>query len=369
MSKPALTKTAKHKAFVTINLEDMQPGEGGRLETWHPVLIAGKYEKRHLFGAYKFAIEPKTLNEMVNTMTEDRERYGEDAAEIPVDYNHAFGVSKDVEANGAAAWIDDLKVEDGRLLAHFVWNEDGAARVQGKKYKRFSAEFSFAWADETGVEYNKARLHAVTLTNRPFLKALGNVGLTEETQACTIYFSETPENINQEQGEQMNLEELTGKVEKLSAENETLKTELEKAKASALTDEDRALFEDLKAKAKDNEAKAARLDAEDKAKALFEEGKIYKSEIEFYTDLALANPEIYEKRVEKLEKVVPLDERQGNSDSTGADAPTGADVSEQFSVAVKAAMDEHKCSRDKAESIVAEKNPELFNAWVSQVSG
>ena len=70
-----------------------------------------------------------------------------------------------------------------------------------------------------------------------------------------------------------------------------------------------------------------------------------------------------------LQKVVPLDDRQGSGDGSGEHAPPAKNISEQFNQEIKATMKAHECSRDKAEVILAQEKPDLFKKWVESYTG
>ena len=89
-----------------------------------------------------------------------RERAG--ATDLSIDYEHQSHLA-DGEAP-AAAWIKEIKVEDGFIRGRVDWTENAAARIRAREYRYLSPTFLFDAA--TGA------VRAVTgagLTNNPAL--------------------------------------------------------------------------------------------------------------------------------------------------------------------------------------------------------
>jgi phage I-like protein len=94
---------------------------------------------------------------------------------VPIDLDHSFAEGGTSEAVG---WIKQLFVEGDKLMARAEWTDEGASLIAAGKFRLFSPEFSTNWTDEQG----KARgftLLAGGITNRPFLKGLAPVALSE----------------------------------------------------------------------------------------------------------------------------------------------------------------------------------------------
>jgi hypothetical protein len=99
-----------------------------------------------------------------------------------IDYDHDYRNSK------AAGWCEQLKVsEDGETLLGLVdWSKCGSESIEGNEYRYTSIEFSPAFYtrkmidEDTMLEEDHGfTLFACTLTNRPFVKGMEKVTLSE----------------------------------------------------------------------------------------------------------------------------------------------------------------------------------------------
>ncbi|KPV42014.1 phage protease [Alicyclobacillus ferrooxydans] len=81
--------------------------------------------------------------------------------------------------DGAVAEWEELEVRGNKLYARMAWTDEGAQIVKSGKYNYFSPEFSFAWTDPATGKVHKDVLFGGALTNRPFLKDMERVALSE----------------------------------------------------------------------------------------------------------------------------------------------------------------------------------------------
>jgi phage I-like protein len=114
--------------------------------------------------------------------------------EIAIDLEHG----ETVHAGAAAGWVKHLTRDGNRLLAEIGWTDLGKQQVETKQYRYFSPEFTFNYKDsESNKSYNNV-LMGGSLTNRPFIKNMAPVLLSEdvykETQSNTAVPSTNTEN-------------------------------------------------------------------------------------------------------------------------------------------------------------------------------
>lgn len=94
--------------------------------------------------------------------------------ELDIDYDHK-------EHNGkAAGWIKQAEIRSDGLWGLISWTDEAYNAIQNKEYKYFSPEFWDEWTNPvTGVEHTNV-LFGGGITNRPFLKDLQPLSLSEK---------------------------------------------------------------------------------------------------------------------------------------------------------------------------------------------
>lgn len=122
----------------------------------------------------EFEVTEETLESMVQNFA----KFGDTGRPEPaVDIDHSQG-----EALG---WFKELKKVGNKLLARIEWNDLGEQTLKNKRYRYFSPEFSVNYKEaETGEVFGPAILGGA-LTNRPFLRSLGEVTLSENGEELT----------------------------------------------------------------------------------------------------------------------------------------------------------------------------------------
>lgn len=100
---------------------------------------------------------------------------------LDIDYDHKADPTK---GNEAAGWVEDAKVEGDTLYLCVDWTATAKQKIQEKAYRYFSPEFQDEWTDSQGTLHRDV-LFGGGLTNRPFLKDLLPVNLSELTFAET----------------------------------------------------------------------------------------------------------------------------------------------------------------------------------------
>lgn len=140
---------------------------------------------------------------------------------------------------GAAGWIKNLLLRgEEELWAIIEWTKWGVEAIKGKLFQYISPEFDFNYEDaETGKTYKNV-LHAATLTNRPFLKDMAPVVLSEDLTKRFIggILNEETENKPKGGAVDMELKELVGLVGlKEEATEEEFKTKLKEVSENVKT--------------------------------------------------------------------------------------------------------------------------------------
>lgn len=157
--------------------------------------------KHSVYG--DFEITPDVLLSMKKNFDEKVR-----GVDIAIDYAHD-------NDNIAAAWLTGLELsEDGQeLWALPAWTPKGKRVIEDKEFRYLSPEFNLDYKDpESGKKFGPTLLGA-GLTNRPYIKNMAPaVELTEITKE-----------------EQMTIQELEAKVQKLSEENQGLMDAQKKA--------------------------------------------------------------------------------------------------------------------------------------------
>lgn len=89
----------------------------------------------------------------------------------------------------AAGWVKDAEVRPDGLWVFIEWVKDAAQEIKDKKWRYFSAEFQDKWTDATGKVHENV-FFGGALTNRPYMKNLLPVNLSESAVAGALELSE-----------------------------------------------------------------------------------------------------------------------------------------------------------------------------------
>jgi hypothetical protein len=123
--------------------------------------------------------------------------------DIDIDYDH----KSDAAMGGkAAGWVRETRVDNDGLWLHVEWTETAAKAIKSKEYKYFSPEFTDEWVDPNGTKHTNV-LFGGGITNRPFLKNLLPVNLSELTFNAPPVINDPNPNPNPE-GVEMKLSDL-----------------------------------------------------------------------------------------------------------------------------------------------------------------
>lgn len=143
---------------------EIEFAEGNSKGTWIQVLRYGEWD-HPVYGKVK--VDNNTFSRLVQHFNE-----GVRGIDIAVDTEHK-------EDKGASGWIKKLDPRPTGLWAFVEWTKKGWSLIKDKVYRYISAEFSPAYEDPETKQSFKDVLVAVTLTNRPFIKRMAPVLLSE----------------------------------------------------------------------------------------------------------------------------------------------------------------------------------------------
>ena len=106
-----------------------------------------------------------------------------------IDYDHKTDPAK---GGQAAGWVKDAEVRTDGLWLNVDWTADGAKDIKEKKYRYFSADYADEWTAPDGKVYQDV-LNGGGLTNRPYMKNLIPVNLSELVSDPTLKPQDPPE--------------------------------------------------------------------------------------------------------------------------------------------------------------------------------
>jgi phage I-like protein len=136
---------------------------------WFTVLKTGEF----YHGTDTLKITEQDLDKAVANF----EAFKAAEVEVPIDYDHSFAVSGN---SRAAGWYFAMKRDGSNLLARVKWTKTAAEAIKNGEYKYFSSEYheTYSSPDIPGVK--GFTMLSGGLTNRPALKAMGAVALSEK---------------------------------------------------------------------------------------------------------------------------------------------------------------------------------------------
>lgn len=89
----------------------------------------------------------------------------------------------------AAGWVKDAESRPDGLWLFVEWVSDAAQKLKEKKFRYFSAEYHDTWTDSTGKKHQNV-LFGGALTNRPYMKNLLPINLSEASVESFVEFAE-----------------------------------------------------------------------------------------------------------------------------------------------------------------------------------
>ena len=148
------------------DLQGIQLSEETNLQ-WVHALGIGNY-KHPAFGELDFT--PDRLQRFADSVNNKVRGIDPD-----IDYDHKLDPSK---GNAAAGWAKKAEVRGDGLWLLVEWTDKAKKALKDKEYRYFSTEFAKEWANAKGEKLQDVILGG-GLTNRPFLKDLVPVNLSE----------------------------------------------------------------------------------------------------------------------------------------------------------------------------------------------
>ena len=133
--------------------------------SWIQAVPLGDY-KHPVYGDISFT-QDKVRNMASNIKNEVRETL------LDVDYDHKAKSGK------AAGWITDADARSDGLYVKVEWTETAKQAIKSGEYKYFSPEYQDKWKHPKSEQVHNDVLFGGALTNRPFLKDILPVNLSE----------------------------------------------------------------------------------------------------------------------------------------------------------------------------------------------
>ena len=189
------------------------------------LLRAGKF---HHDGR-EIVVKEKDLTSMVKNFSEKVR-----GIDLMIDFSHN-------SEGEAAGWIKVLKLSDcgQELWADVEWTPQGEKRLKDKSFRYISADFSFNYKDNENLNEFGATLFGAGLTNRPVVKSMTPIVLSEDINLLNegkVMYEEKKmqekEKLEEkeEMQEEMSLEQAMEMLKELKAKLLEKEKELEKMK-------------------------------------------------------------------------------------------------------------------------------------------
>lgn len=152
----------KYGFWNDLSMQLFDPGAS----SWIQALPVGSYE-HPVYGRLDFT--PDKIQRFAASVNSKVRGIDPD-----IDYDH-----KD-KSGKAAGWVRAADVRDDGLYIQVDWTQAAADAIKAGEYRYFSPEFDDEWTDAQGTKHTDV-LFGGALTNRPFLKNLLPVNLSEIT--------------------------------------------------------------------------------------------------------------------------------------------------------------------------------------------
>lgn len=275
------------------------------------LLLEGEYEHSS-YGSFK--IDEDKLNKFKENF--DNNVRG---IELSIDYTH----ENEAGENPAACWMKSLSVEKTdkgmALFASVEFTPKGRKLITEKEYKYASADFAINYMTDKG-ECVPYVLCGGTLTNRPFIKEMNPIKLSERKpkEKIKMELKTLCEMLKAEHN--VDVDGLTGSNEKLTAEIETLSTKIKEL--SALPAEKDTEIETLKANIQELNSSISDSEKEAVFETLMAEGKVVPAQKEAVLGL-FENGKEMSAFYKDAQAVVNL--KKDGSENTGEDSLTAAE--------------------------------------------
>jgi phage I-like protein len=148
----------------------------GSKTSWVQALKQGSY-KHPIFGEI-------TIDSTRALRFADNANRGVRGIAMDIDYDHK------ARRDDAAGWVVQTEARPDGVWYLVEWTDEAADKIRNKQYRYFSAEFADEWTHpETGTTYSDV-LFGGGLTNRPFIKGMVPVNLSESEAAEALRLTE-----------------------------------------------------------------------------------------------------------------------------------------------------------------------------------
>lgn len=157
-----------NRRYFAVDLQgaELKFSGDGENRTWIQAMTLGTY-KHPIYGQIKITSE-RIANFVRNFKNNVRDQ------ELDIDYDHKAVTQK------AAGWVKDVEDRGLEGLWYLVeWTAEAKRALQEKEYRYFSPEFADEWVHPKSGQKFKDVLFGGALTNRPFLKDILPINLSD----------------------------------------------------------------------------------------------------------------------------------------------------------------------------------------------
>lgn len=148
-----------------VDLSQIGLSEGDNPSSWIHAMTVGKYD-HPVYGEIAFTED--RLKRFAQSVT-DRVR----EIEPDIDYDHK------ARTGDAAGWVKNAEVRADGLYLFVEWTSEAVQKIKSKAYKYFSPEFVDSWEHPKTKKVFQDVINGGAITNRPFLKDLSPLNLSE----------------------------------------------------------------------------------------------------------------------------------------------------------------------------------------------
>jgi|SRR5690349_14144842 len=148
-----------------VDLSQVNLSEGETPSSWIHAMTVGKYD-HPVYGEIAFT-EDRLKRFARSVVDKVRE------IEPDIDYDHK------ARTGDAAGWVKNAEVRADGLYLFVEWTKTAAEKIKSKAYKYFSPEFVDEWEHPKTKAKFQDVLNGGAITNRPFLKDLSPLNLSE----------------------------------------------------------------------------------------------------------------------------------------------------------------------------------------------
>jgi phage I-like protein len=148
-----------------VDLSTVVLDEGATPSSWIHAMTKGKYD-HPVYGEINFTNE--RLKGFAESVVKKVRGIDPD-----IDYDHK------ARSGEAAGWVKNAEVRDDGLYLFVEWTTDAVQKIKSKAYRYFSPEFLDEWTDPKTTTVIPDVIAGGAITNRPFLKDLAPLNLSE----------------------------------------------------------------------------------------------------------------------------------------------------------------------------------------------